>query len=222
MLRRFFSIAITTGTVAVVAGLGWIAFGEVSKSEAAHADASFSMVNHQTGRMGESLDVARTFITTEISANIGQITDISTLLDEWSPRYQQAQTGYRRFDAAIIAVENSADAYFAAQRALTGRFHSQDVRTRARADDDAEFQQYEQWRERASGVRAEALEIMHRLSDMDTTLQKLKLRSDFSFDVGGFSEVPSDILALEEELAQFRIASDNIREIIASPFDTNR
>ncbi len=221
MLRRFFSIAITTGIVAVVAGLGWIAFGEVNKSEAAHADASFSMVNHQTGRMGESLDVARTFITTEISANIGQITDISTLLDEWSPSYQQAQTGYRRFDAAIIVAENSADAYFAAQRALTERFHNQDVQTRARADDDAEFQQYEQWRERASGVRAEALEIMHRLSDMDTTLKKLKLRSGFSFDVGGFSEVPSDILALEEELAQFRIASDNIRDVIASPFDTN-
>ena len=140
----------------LLAGLGWIAFGEVSKSEAAHADASFSMVNHQTGRMGESLDVARTFITTEISANIGQITDISTLLDEWSPRYQQAQTGYRRFDGAIIAVENSADAYFAAQRALTGRFHSQDVRTRARADDDAEFQQYEQWRERASRLMKKA------------------------------------------------------------------
>ena len=221
MLRRFSSIAITTGIVAVVAGLGWIAFGEVNKTEAAHADASFSMVNHQTGRMGESLDVARTFITTEISANIGQITDISTLLDEWSPRYQQAQTGYRRFDAAIIAAENSADAYFAAQRALTERFHNQDVRTRALADDDAEFQQYEQWQERASGVRAEALEIMHRFSDMDTSLQKLKLRSGFSFDVGGFSEVPSDILALEEELAQFRIASDNIREIIVSPFDTN-
>ena len=221
MLRRFFSIAITTGIVAVVTGLGWIAFGEVNKSEAAHADASFSMVNHQTGRMGESLDIARTFITTEISANIGQITDISTLLDEWSPRYQQAQIGYRRFDAAIIAAENSADAYFAAQRALTERFHNQELRTRARADDDAEFQQYEQWRERASGVRAESLKIMHRLSDMDTALQKLKLRSDFSFDVGGFSEVPSDILELEEELAQFRIASDNIREIIASPFDTN-
>ena len=162
--------------VAVVTGLGWIAFGEVNKSEAAHADASFSMVNHQTGRMGESLDIARTFITTEISANIGQITDISTLLDEWSPRYQQAQIGYRRFDAAIIAAENSADAYFAAQRALTERFHNQELRTRARADDDAEFQQYEQWRERASGVRAESLEIMHRLSDMDTALQKLKLR----------------------------------------------
>ena len=221
MLRKFFSITITASIVAVVVGVGWIAFGEVSKSEAAHADASFSMVNHQTGRMGESLNSAGTFISTEISADVGQITDLSALLDEWSPRYQQAQTAYRRFDAAIVAAESSADAYFAAQRALTEGFHSEELRDRARADDDAEFEQYEQWSERASAVQEEALEIMHRLSDMDTTLQKLKLRSDFSFDAGGFSEVPSDILALEEKLAQFRIASDNIRESIASPFDTN-
>ena len=222
MLRRFFSITITASIVAVVVGVGWIAFGGVSKSEAAHADASFSMVSHQTGRMGESLNSAGTFISTEISVDIGQITDITALLEEWSPRYQQAQTAYRRFDAAITAAESSADAYFAAQRALTEGFHSEELRDRARADDDAEFAQYEEWRERARAVQEEALEIVHRLSDIDTTLQKLKLRSEFSLDAGGFNEVPSDILALEEELAQFQIASDNIRETIASPFDTNR
>ncbi len=113
----------------------------------------------------------------------------------------------------------SAEAYFEAQRALTEGFHSKELRERARADDDAEFELYEQWRQSARVIQEEALEIVHRLSDMDTTLQKLKLRSDFSFDAGGFSEVPSDILALEEELAEFRIASDSIRETIASPFD---
>ncbi len=220
-MRRFFSITITASIVAVVLGIGWITFGEVSKSEAAHAAASFSMVNHQTGRMGQSLNSAGTFISTEISADIGQITDLSALLNEWSPRYQQAQIAYRRFDAAIIAAESSTEAYFAAQRALTEGFHSEDLRERAQANDDAEFEQYEQWRDRARVVQEEALEIVHRLSDMDTTLQKLKLRSEFSFDAGGFSEVSSDILALEEELAQFQIASDNIRETIASPFDTN-
>ena len=221
MLRRFFSVTITASIVAVVVGVGWIAFGEVSKSEAAHADAGFSMVNHQSGRMSESLNSAGTFISAKISADIGQITEISALLDEWSPRFQQAQTAYRRFDAAIIAAESSAEAYFSAQRALTEGFHSEDLRARAQADDDAEFEQYQQWRERARTVQEEALEIVHRLSDIDTTLQKLKLRSDFSFDAGGFSEVPSDILALEEELAQFRVASDNIRETIGSPFDAN-
>ena len=222
MLRRFFSLAIAASMVAVAVGVGWMTFGEVSKSEAAHAEASLSMVNHQTGRMGESLNRAGTFISAEISADVGQITDLPTLLDEWSPRYQQAQTAYRKFDAAIVAAESSADAYFAAQRALTEGFHSEETRARAKAVDDAEFAQYEQWRERARAVQEEALEIVQRLSDMDTTLQKLKLRSEFSFDASGFNEVPSDILALEEELAQFRIASDSIREIIASPFDVTR
>ena len=221
MLRTFFSITITASIVAVVVGVGWIVFGEVSKSEAAHADASFSLVNHQTGRMGESLNSAGTFISTEISVDIGQITDISALLNEWSPKYRQAQTAYRKFDAAIIAAESSADAYFAAQKALTEGFHSEELRERARADDDTEFEQYKQWRERASAVQKEAVEIVYRLGDMDTTLQKLNLRSDFSFDTGGFSEVPADILVLKEELAQFQIASDNIRETIGSPFDTN-
>ena len=221
MLRTFFSITITASIVAVVVGVGWIVFGEVSKSEAAHTDASFSLVNHQTGRMGESLNSAGTFISTEISVDIGQITDISALLNEWSPKYRQAQTAYRKFDAAIIAAESSADAYFAAQKALTEGFHSEELRERARADDDTEFEQYKQWRERASAVQKEAVEIVYRLGDMDTTLQKLNLRSDFSFDTGGFSEVPADILVLKEELAQFQIASDNIRETIGSPFDTN-
>ena len=221
MLRTFFSITITASIVGVVVGVGWIVFGEVSKSEAAHADASFSLVNHQTGRMGESLNSAGTFISTEISVDIGQITDISALLNEWSPKYRQAQTAYRKFDAAIIAAESSADAYFAAQKALTEGFHSEELRERARADDDTEFEQYKQWRERASAVQKEAVEIMYRLGDMDTSLQKLNLRSDFSFDTGGFSEVPADILVLKEELAQFQIASDNIRETIGSPFDTN-
>lgn len=218
MLRRSLSVVMTTSTVAVIAGVGWITVGEVTKSEAAQVEASFSMVNHQTGRMAESLNTARTFISTEVSASVGQITDIPTLLDEWLPRYEQAQTAYRRFDAAIIAAENSADAYFAAQRALTDQFHSEELRIQARARDDAEFQQYGDWRGRAHGVRAEALAIVQRLSDMDTTLRKLKLRADLSFEIGGFGEVPSDILALEEELVQFQIASDNIREIVASPF----
>ena len=222
MLRRFFSITIAVSIVAVVVGVGWLALGEVSKSKAAHADASLSMVNHQTSRMGESLNHAGTFISTEISADVGQITDLSSLLDEWSPRFQRAQTAYRKFDAAIAIAESSSDAYFAAQRALTAGFHSEESRAQARADDDAEFAQYEQWRERARGIQREALEIVQRLSDMNTTLQKLKLRSEFSFDASVFNEIPSDVFALEGELAQFRIASDNIREIISSPFDTTR
>jgi len=175
-------------------------------------------VTHQSAGIGGALGDARTFISDE-AADIGQIADIDDLLDEWTPRFQGAQAAYRRFDAAIMVAEDSAEAYFVAQRALTERFHSQELRARAKAHDDAEFESYGQWRERAHGVRAEALEILNRLSDMDTTLHKLKLRSDLAFDVARFDAVPSDILALEGELAQFQLASDNLRESIASPFE---
>ena len=218
MLRKLFTLTITAGIVAVIAGIGWIAYGDFNTSEAAHFDASISMVNHQTGRMGESLDNTRTFVSTQIE----QITDISTLIKKWTPGYSQAQTAYRKFDAAILSAEDMADAYFLAQRALAERYHSEELRSRAEADDEADFALYRQWRDSAHRVRSEALNIMNRLSDMDTDLQKLKLSSEFSFDAGGFNEVPSDILALGDELAQFQVASENIREITASPFDPDR
>ncbi len=219
MLRRTFSIAIIASIVTVAVGVGQIGFAEIEKSEAAHADTSFSLVNYQTGQMGEAFNNAGTFISTEFSGDIGQMTDISSLFNEWSPKYRKAQIAYRKLDAAIIAAENSAVAYFDAQKALTEDFHSEELRARARARDDGEFGQYQLWRERAGVIQLEGLEIVHRLSDMDTSLQKLKLRSDFSLEAYGFSEVPSDILALNEELAQFQIASDNFRDVIGSPID---
>ena len=53
---------------------------------------------------------------------------------------------------------------------------------------------------------------------MDTDLQKLKLSAEMTFDVGGFSDVPVEITDLEAELAEFQTASDNIRELMVSPF----
>ena len=219
MLRSFFQIAVSASVLAVVAGVGWIAFGEISTSEAAHADAGFLLVSHQTEKLGDSLKVAGTFIGAEVSENIAQIGDISALLDEWTPKYRRAETGYRKFDAAIGGAEDRAEAYFAAQRALTARIHDEELSARARAEDDAEFHQYEQWRGQSRRIRLAALEIMQGLGDMDATLQKMKLRSDFSFDAGTLLEVPSSILALENDLVQFRIASDNVRQTIDSPFD---
>ena len=219
MLRTSFRIAIAAGIFGVVVGIAWISFSEIGKSEAVDADASFALVSHQTGQMSDSLNSAGTFIGTEFSIGTEQIIDISTLLDKWSPKYQQAQTAYRKLEAAISTAEDSANAYFEVQRELTEEFHSEDLRERAQAEDDAEFMQYEWWRELASAIQMEALEIIHRLDDMDTTLQKLELRSDFTFVTEGFSEVPSEILALEKELAQFQTASDSIRDAIGSPFD---
>ena len=218
-MKKFFAVISAVSVLAVVVGLGAAIFDEASKAEAVEAEASFARVTHQSGRIGGALGDARVFIGDEATAVIGEIADIDDLLDEWTPRFQKAQAAYRKFDASITAAEASAEAYFGALRALTERFHSQESRDRAKAHDDAEFEAYRQWRERAYGVRVEAFEILKRLSDMDTTLHKLKLRSAFSFNAAAFDAVPSDILALEGELAQFQVASDNLRESIASPFE---
>ena len=217
MLRRFFTFTLTISIVTILACIGWIAYGKSNITEAAHFDASMARVNHQTESMGASLNTTHTFVSTRIE----QITDISTLINEWTPQYTRAQIAYQKFDASIVAAEERAEAYFAAQRALTEQYHSDELRVRAEAEDNSDFELYSQWRDRAHGVRQEALEIMKRLSDLDTDLQKLKLRTEFSFDVGAFSDVPTEILSLGDELEQFQIASENIRGITVSPFDPN-
>ena len=221
MLKRVLGYAVTASVIAVVAGIGWIGYGKLTSSEGAEFDESVSMVHHQTGSMSESFGEAGTFV----SRDIKQITSISVLIDEWTPRYDNARITYQKFDSAIIAAERRAEAYFSAQRALTERYHSPESRVRAQAHDDSDFALYLQWRDRAHRVRAEALEIVNRLSDMDTDLRKLDLSSDFSgfsYEAGSFSEVPSDIRDLGDALTQFQIASENIREITASPFDLSR
>ena len=219
MLRSSFRMAVNASIVAVVVGVAWLAFIQASDSEAAHVNETFSLVNHQAEEVGDTLEGTGAFIDAELTVHPSQMRDISALIDVWSPKHQKAETAYRKFDAAITAAEDSADAYFAAQRTLTERIQDQELGALARAEDDAEFSQYERWQDRAHGIRANALQIIESLRDMDASLQKLKLRSDFSFDGLQLNAIPSDIIALEQELSQFRIASDAIRNTIGSPFD---
>ena len=215
MLSKAFSIILALGVLASVCGASWLAYKQFIVSEASNAAEGFSIVNHQTDRMGKTLDQTKTFISRDVS----KITNLDILLEEWSPRYRTAQMAFRRFDYAIIGAEGRAGEYFEAQRLLTESYHSSEARSRAMSEDASELSQYEQWKRRAHDTRVEARKIMNRLDDMNVTLLKLELRSDFSFDVSSFGEIPTEILALEDDLAQFQDASDNIRELISAPFD---
>lgn len=217
-MNRIFGWIVVIVSIAVVTGLGWLVYGRFNASEAAEFDESISMVNHQTVQMSQSLDVTDDFVNERIS----EITSISTLLTEWTPRFNAAQTAYTKFDAAIASAEKRAEIYFATQRALTERYNNPELRAEAKARDDEDFELYTQWQYQAHSVLAEALRIVQRLEDVDTDLQKIKLVSEFSFDANRFSTVPSDILNLERELTQFQIASENIREITASPFERTK
>ena len=213
-MRKAFSAAVLGVLVAIGASVGWLVFGEVQTSEAVHFEESMGLVHHQTGRMSGTLADTRTVVDEDIAS----VTNITELLGRWTPRYSEANAAYLRFDAAINLAEEQAEAYFTSQRTLTDRYHDQVKKAQAQDRDDANYELYNQWRDRAHRARENARRILDRLDDMDTDLRKLKLSSEMSFDAGGFSDVPGEITNLEAELAQFQTASDSIREITVSPF----
>ena len=97
--------------MAAVVGLGWLVYGEINRSEAAHFDTSVNVVHRQSDAMGATMGGAGAFVGTEIA----KITSLSALFEEWTPRYRRAQAAYPKFDAAIVAAEKRADAYFTAR-----------------------------------------------------------------------------------------------------------
>ena len=216
-MRKVFNLVVAVAFLATVAGLGWMAFGEVKASEALQFNESIDMVSHQTMRIDTSLRSTSSLVTTDIS----EIASIEQLMDEWTPRFERASLAYVRFDAAIVAAERQAEAYFAEQRALTSGYHDDELRARAEAADEAEYAIYGEWLDRAHRVRTSAKEVLDRLEDMNTELRKLKLTTEMSsaFNVAGFKEVPVEITSLGAELSEFQVASDNIRAITKSPFE---
>ena len=211
-MRQVFRWATAFAAIAVVAGLGWLAYGRFNTSAAAEFDESISMVNHQTSQMSTSLGEAGSFVNSEVS----RITDLSILLTAWTPRFNSAQTSYHKFDAAIIAAETQAEVYFADQRALTERFNDPELRRAAESTDEG-ITTSTQWKNRSS-VREEALSIVTGPVDTSAEVEvgfRILLRSKRQ-------KVPADILALEDELAHFKIASENIRAITKSPFEPSQ
>ena len=223
-MQKLLRLLVVAGAIAVAAGVAWLVYGETETSAAVRFDESIGMVHHQTDRMSETLGDTGAFVNTSIAAapaetQVSEITSIPELIDEWDPRYNGTQTVYLKFATAIVAAEQRAEEYFVSQRALTERYHDLEKRERAQVYDDEDYALYEEWRTHAHRARSHAQEIMVKLADMDTDLRKLQLSSEFSFDGGVFREVPRAILLLDEELAEFQLASENIREITASPFE---
>ena len=218
-MKRLFDLTSKAAVLAVLVGIGWTGYVELSASEASLADESFVVVKHQTGALGASLADNQSFVA---DAGVEQITNLPALIKEWQPRYAHAQAAYSRFDSAIRYAEDRATTYLAAQEALTSRYNSEERRVQAEMSDRQDLALFQQWQERAHNIRAEAISIMERLADLDTDLRKLEMASEFSFGAGGFDKVPAEIAALNDELAAFQAASENIRSITLSPFDPAR
>lgn len=212
-LLKWISIA---AVVAVVAGIGWMAFGEVNTAEAAQFDESMSMVRYQIAGTRQTLEDTEQFAAQN---NVAEVTDINTLLGLWRPRYAAAQSAFTKLDSAIALAEQQADSYFIAQRDLTAQHYDPERKARWQAWDDAFFADYQAWQQDAHSIRDEASAILRELNDIDINLQKLELYSGFSFTGTTIDALPAEISSLDNELAEFDIASENIRATIRSPFE---
>lgn len=149
---------------------------------------------------------------------ISQITDIDTLIANWEPRYNSAIAAHASFTAAIASAKAAAEGYFSQQEAITERYQTDEARQKAVAQDVEDRRLYAVWETKADAALEKSTNIMAKLSDMDLTLDKIKLREGFQFDPNALTEVVAPIQELNADLGDFEIASDNIRVQVGSPF----
>ena len=231
MIRRTLKYTLIIVVVAVIGYAALTVYGEITQTEAARMSDSVQLAENQAENMHRALGDVSVFAggnsagnTSETgsqptTAEIARITSIDVLIDRWEPRYDDAKLAYVKFEAAIDSAKASAAGYFATQQALTERINDPATKAQARQDDERDLALYRQWESQADSALAKARAIGRRLDDMDASLRKLELRTDFVFDASAFQEVPAAILELDAELSEFRAASETIREVTASPFE---
>ena len=231
MLRRTLKYALIVVVAAVIGYAALTVYGEVTKTEAAKMSASILLAENQAENMNRALGDVGAFAGGESSGNslevesqpdiadITKITNIDTLIDHWEPRYDDAKLAYVKFEAAIDNAKVSAADYFATQQALTERINDPANKTQAREDDERDLALYKQWETQADSALSKAKAIGTQLDDMDASLRKLELRTDFVFDTSSFQGVPAAITELDAQLDEFKAASESIRAATKSPFE---
>ena len=231
MIRRTLKYALIAVVVAVIAYTGLTVYGEVTRTEAARMSDSVQLAENQAENMNRALGDVSVFAggasggnASEVgsqptTAEIAKVTSIDALIDRWEPRYDDAKLAYVKFEAAIDNAKASAAGYFATQQALTERINDPATKAKARQDDERDLALYRQWEAQANSALAKALAIGKQLDDMDASLRKLELRTDFVFDTSSFQDVPTAILELDAQLSEFRAASETIRAATGSPFE---
>lgn len=232
MIRRTLKYTLVIVAVAVIGYAALTVYGEVTQTEAARMSNSVQLAENQAENMNRALENVSVFAggstgnaaseagSQPETAEIAKITSIDVLIDRWEPRYDDAKLSYVKFEAAIDNAKASAAGYFATQQALTERINDPATRAQAREDDERDLALYRQWEVQADSALAKAQAISRQLDDMDASLRKLELRTDFVFDTSSFQEVPAAILELNAELSEFRAASETIRAATESPFES--
>lgn len=231
MIGRILKYALIIAAVAVVGYAGLTIYQGINQAEAAKMSGSVQLAENQAVNMNRALgDVsalasgnsgvgAAEAGSQPASPEIANITSIDMLIERWEPRYDDAKLAYVKFEAAINNAKVSAAGYFETQQALTESINDPATKAQARQDDERDMALYRQWETQAESSLAKARAIGLQLDDMDASLRKLQLRSDFVFDAESFQAVPLAVSELSAELDEFRAASESIRLATASPFE---
>ena len=231
MIMRILKYSLIIVVAAVIGYAGLTVYGEVAQTEAARMSDSVQLAENQAENMNRALGDVSVFAGGNSDGNasepgsqpeaseIAKITNIDTLIYRWEPRYDDAKLSCVKFEAAIDNAKASAAGYFATQQALTERINDPAGKAQAREDDEHDLALYREWEAQADSALAKARAIGLQLDDMDASLRKLELRTDFVFDTSSFQEVPAAIFELNAELIEFRAASETIRAATGSPFE---
>lgn len=231
MIRRTLKCSLIVVAAAIVGYAALTVYGEITKTEAAKMTDSVQLAENQAENMNRALGDVSVFAGGNQNGNslesgshsetseIAKITSIEVLIDRWEPPYNHAKLAYVKFEAAIDNAKASAAGYFATQQALTERINDPTTKAQARDDDERDLSLYRKWETQADSALAKARAIGMQLDDMDASLRKLELRTDFVFDASSFQDVPVAIQELNVELSEFRAASEVIRATTESPFE---
>lgn len=228
--------------LAVVGYIGWTIFVEGTKPVSAGMSQSVQLAQTQAQSMNYAINSvsvavtapsAQTTTATKGSSEsrsssttkaepveVASIADLDTLLIVWEPRYNAAKLAHAKFKSSIANAKNRAEEYFAQQQVITERMQDPDNLDRARQEDEADRQLYEQWKERANAALETADQIVVQLDDMNENLKKMELRAGFVFDASSLIEMPAAVAELNHQLADFQTSSENIKAVTRSPFET--
>lgn len=195
--------------------LGSNIWGEVRTAEAVHFDNSMRLMTLQSNSVDAKIESTSTIVE-ELVTNTDA--GIDEVLAEWTPKYEQAKLVHAKFEASVAGAKARARAYLQSQRQLTARYVNEPARLRAEQDDLEEQRMFEAWAARADKVLDDTRGVMNAFNDLDIDLQKVKLRTDFTFASHVYMDVPTEIKSLQIELDTFKAESERLRLSTSSPF----
>ena len=215
---------IPVAILVVAAGFVYQNWDTISSIEGTSFAEGISVMQAQVGEVDSSLNSVKdsyAALAAHGSTNVDgarpgvvEPDPLTDLISDWNYSYEQAQLSYDRFANSLAFVEGRAESYFEAQRLHTAKYNDPALKAREEANDLREKEQYNVWLRKTHVFQRELLEHMKELEDMDTSLQKIKLRKDLSTISVDFGAIPVEISSLQSQLEAISSEATEINDEI--------